>query len=61
MKAFQCSQCANLQEDDAEDKCFCHAAMPLPAYRDKADRVMCLRAFKPLPPDKQWHEPFYWE
>lgn len=59
MKAFQCSTCANLQM--ADDKCMCHVAQPVPKYRDKSDREECLKAYKPLPPNEQWHEKFYWE
>lgn len=61
MKAFQCSKCACLQMDDAEDKVFCHAAMPDPRWRGKGDREACLQAFTPLPKDKQWHYEFPWE
>ena len=60
LKAFQCSQCANLQLNE-NGKCSCHAAMPDPRWRDKSDKQSCLDAFRPLPQEKQWHERFYWE
>lgn len=61
MKAFQCSRCAQLQQDDISDNVFCPFAQPVPRFRDKSDRTLCLEAFKPLPPEKHWHEPFGWE
>lgn len=59
VKAFQCSTCANLQL--ADGKCMCHAAQPVPKYRDKSDKELCLAAYTPLLPNEQWHEKFYWE
>ena len=56
MKAFQCSRCVQLQQDDLSDKVFCPFAQPVPRYRDKSDRELCLAAFKSLPPERQWHE-----
>lgn len=61
MKAFQCSRCVQLQQDSISDKVFCPFAQPAPRFRDKSDRELCLNAFKPLPPDGQWHERFGWE
>ena len=58
MKAFQCSRCVQLQQDDLSDKVFCPFAQPVPRYRDKSDRELCLAAFKSLPPERQWHERF---
>ena len=55
MKAFQCSRCVQLQQDDLSDKVFCPFAQPVPRYRDKSDRELCLAAFKSLPPERQWH------
>lgn len=60
MKAFQCSQCAHLEMDDDKVLCCC-PANPIPKYRDKGDRELCLESFEPLPPEKQWHKKFYWE
>lgn len=61
MKAFQCSRCVQLQQDSISDKVFCPFTQPAPRFRDKSDRELCLNAFKPLPPDGQWHERFGWE
>ena len=42
MKAFQCSRCVQLQQDDLSDKVFCPFAQPVPRYRDKSDREVSL-------------------
>lgn len=60
MKAFKCSTCENLQLNE-DEKCSCHAAMPDPRWRDKADKQLCLAAYRPLPKEKQWHSKFSWE
>ena len=51
MKAFKCSTCENLQLNE-DEKCSCHAAMPDPRWRDKADKQLCLDAYRPLPKEK---------
>ena len=61
MKAFQCSRCAQLQQDDISDKVFCPFAQPEPRFRAKTDRELYLEVFKPLPQTEVWHEPFGWE
>ena len=52
MKAFQCSRCVQLQQDDLSDKVFCPFAQPVPRYRDKSDRerriaLEEIKAYKP--------------
>ncbi len=62
MKAFQCSKCEQLDEDDIYDKVFCKCGIqPMPKYREKTDKENCLTSFEELPKEKRWHEKFYWE
>lgn len=62
MKAFQCSRCSQLDQDDIDDKVFCKCGInPLPQSRDKSDREECLKCFIELPREKHWHEKFHWE
>lgn len=60
MKAFQCSKCNLLLENDVDDTCFCAIGIdPRPKHRFDGDRETCVEGFKPVA--VEWHEPFYWE
>jgi hypothetical protein len=60
MRAFQCSKCKQLEENDIDDKVFCGFGLDL-IHRDKADAIICKTCFEEIEKDKQWHEPFRWE
>ena len=62
MKAYQCSRCRQLEEDDFEEKCFCSAGIDMrPQYRYKGLANECKAEFQPLDEDKIWHNKFRWE
>lgn len=59
-KAYQCSKCAKLYDND--EYCMCPAGIdPRPNHREKGDAAKCRESFEPLKPSEQWHERFAWE
>lgn len=62
MRAFQCSRCKHLSQNDTDDTVFCEFGITAtPKYRDKDDRKICLESYEELDEIRIWHEPFYWE
>lgn len=62
MRAFQCSKCKHLEQNDIDDTVFCGYGLDIrPSVRDKSDAEFCKVIFEKLEKDKQWHEPFRWE
>ncbi|MEA4922189.1 MAG: hypothetical protein VB031_02340 [Eubacteriaceae bacterium] len=62
MKAYQCSKCRWLEEDDIDDIVFCRVGIDArPSRRYQGLAKECLENFEPLDEKEQWHEPFYWE
>ena len=62
MKAYQCSKCKHLEENDINNKVFCSWGFdPRPVYRDKGIAKECKSHFEELDENERWHEPFYWE
>lgn len=60
MKAYQCSKCKHLYDNDFI--CTCQVGIdPRPNQRVKGNAKLCRKNFEPLEPKKQWHEEFYWE
>ena len=60
MKAYQCSQCQNLQ--DYDERCGCSVGIdPRTNHREKGDAELCREHFKLLEEKKRWHERFHWE
>ena len=61
VKAFQCSKCKQLQENDIDDTVFCSCGIdPRPNKRYKGDKELCQQCYDPLD-DEPWHSLFYWE
>lgn len=57
-KAYQCSQCANLE--DMDEYVICTVGIdPRPNHREKGDAKKCRENFKPA--ERVWHEKFSWE
>ena len=49
MKAFQCSICKQLDNDDVDDKAFCKYGIDArQKYRDEFEEKECLRCFVEL-------------
>lgn len=49
MKAFQCSICKQLDNNDIDDKAFCKYGIDARRkYRDKADKEECLKCFEKI-------------
>lgn len=62
VKAYQCSKCKQLQENDIEDNVFCQCGIdPVPGRRIKAGKEECLKSFEEIEEGKRWHEKFSWE
>ena len=60
MKAYQCSQCAKLEDLDEHCRCLC-GIDPRPSCREKGDAERCKNGFELLPEKERWHMKFYWE
>lgn len=59
-RAYRCSECAHLYDND--EYCMCTIGIdPRPAHRERGAAEECRRNFEQLPPDQQWHERFRWE
>ena len=58
VRAYQCSQCANLEDMDEYVTCTV-GIDPRPNHREKGDAKMCRENFKPV--ERVWHEKFSWE
>lgn len=60
MKAYQCSECANLC--DYDESCNCSTGIdPRHNHREKGDAELCRQNFKKIEKKKHWHEKFAWE
>ena len=60
MKAYQCSKCALLQDNDEVVSCTC-GIDARPNHRCDGDREKCLKNYEDLAIEERWHERFSWE